>query len=226
MPFGAARRRLGRHTACRNVEHNVGLIRSFFGYFLSPAGLFALGTLDSSLVFFLPFGVDAVLAIIVARHPEHFWIYPLIATAGSLVGAAFTYWAGLQLGEQGLIRFVSERKLKRLQSRVRERVAISTALLALIPPPFPFTPFLLVAGTFRAPRIPFFTALGSARLVRFFVMALLARRFGTRITAWMQSDGFERVIIGFIIVVLIGTAWSAFRLFRPAVPPRAAAAEG
>ena len=39
-------------------------MRSFFysllGYFLTPAGLLVMGALDSSLIFFLPLGIDSV----------------------------------------------------------------------------------------------------------------------------------------------------------------------
>ena len=46
------------------------------------------------MLFFLPFGVDAVVIYLAARDRDLFWIYPLLATAGSLVGAALTYWIG------------------------------------------------------------------------------------------------------------------------------------
>ena len=66
------------------------LFSSLLGYFLSPAGLLVLGALDASLVFFLPLGIDFVVIILSARKPELFWLYALLAMAGSLLGAGIT----------------------------------------------------------------------------------------------------------------------------------------
>ena len=52
-----------------------GLFYSLLGYFLTPAGVVAMGALDSSLVFFLPLGIDFVVIIMAARKPELFWLY-------------------------------------------------------------------------------------------------------------------------------------------------------
>ena len=39
------------------------LFYSFLGYFLTPPGLVAMAALDSSLIFFLPLGIDFVLTL-------------------------------------------------------------------------------------------------------------------------------------------------------------------
>src|SRR4051812_1233561 len=83
-------------------------VRAFFfsilGYFLTPGGVLLMGVLDASMVFFLPLGIDFVLILMTARKPELFWLYALLATAGSVVGAAGTYWIGRKAGEKGLSR--------------------------------------------------------------------------------------------------------------------------
>ena len=106
-----------------------------------------MGVLDASMVFFLPLGIDFVVVLMTARRPELFWLYALLATVGSVGGAAGTFWVGKQAGERGLTRFVSVRRLRRVKARV-QRGTFVVAALALIPPPFPFTPF----GTSRAAR--------------------------------------------------------------------------
>ena len=63
-----------------------GLFYSFLGYFLTPVGVLAMGVLDSSLVFFLPLGIDFVVILLAARKPELFWLYALLATVGSVAG--------------------------------------------------------------------------------------------------------------------------------------------
>ncbi len=82
------------------------LFYSLLGYFLTPFGLVLMGALDSSLVFFLPLGIDFVVIILTARHPELFWLYAILATVGSLIGAALTFWIGRKVGEHGLSRLI------------------------------------------------------------------------------------------------------------------------
>ena len=57
-----------------------GLFYSLLGYFLTPAGLVLLGALDSSMMFFLPLGIDFIVILLTARKPELFWLYAILAT--------------------------------------------------------------------------------------------------------------------------------------------------
>ena len=116
------------------------LFYSLLSYFLTPGGLLVLAALDSSVVFFLPLGIDFVLIILTARKPDLFWLYAVLAAAGSIAGAAGTFWVGRKIGEAGLRRFVRASKLRRVERRVGDSAAMSVAALGLIPPPFPFTP--------------------------------------------------------------------------------------
>lgn len=184
------------------------------GYFLTWWGAFVVGVLDSSLVFFMPFGVDALVIYLAARDDALFWIYPLLATAGSVVGAAFTFWIGHKAGEAGLERLVSPRRLKRLQSRVRERGAVALAIPALFPPPFPLTPLVLTCGALEVNRRWFFSAFAAMRLLRFGAGAVLARIYGRGILRVLQTDTFRMVAIGFIVVTIIGSIVSAILLWR------------
>ena len=43
------------------------LFYSFLGYFLTPAGLVLMAALDSSMVFFLPLGIDFVVIMLAAQ---------------------------------------------------------------------------------------------------------------------------------------------------------------
>ncbi len=189
-------------------------------FFLTWWGAFLLGALDSSLVFFLPLGIDTLVIYLAARNESLFWLYPLLATAGSMAGAALTYWVGRTAGEAGLERFVPKRRLERLQASVRDRGAIAFALPALLPPPFPMTPFILTCGALQVDWRRFFITFGIARLARFFVEAVLARLYGRGILRVMESDGFRMVIIGLIALAVVGTVVSGAMLWRNTRRPR------
>ena len=125
------------------------LFYSLLGYFLTPAGVLFMGILDASVVFFLPLGIDFVVIIMSARTPDLFWLYALLATVGSVAGAAGTFWLGRKVGEAGLKRLVRPSTLKKVEQRVSQSAAFSVAALGLIPPPFPYTAFVLVSGAGR-----------------------------------------------------------------------------
>ena len=192
-------------------------MRAFFysvlGYFLTPVGVVFMGVLDASLIFFLPLGIDFVVILMSARKPGLFWLYALLATIGSVAGAAGTYWIGKKVGERGLARLVNPRRLSRVKARV-DRGAPVVAALALIPPPFPFTPFVLMSGALGMNPWAFFSGLAAVRAFRFGVEAALASRFGTQIIHWMKTPSFEAFVGVFIGLAVIGTIVSAVLLVR------------
>lgn len=185
-----------------------------FGFFLTWWGAFLMAALDTTLLFFLPFGIDALVIYLAARDGDLFWLYPLLATAGSLAGAALTYSIGRALGDVGLKRVVSERRLARLQKRVRDSGAIALALPALLPPPFPLTPFILTCGALAVNPWRFFGTFATVRLLRFGAEAVLARVYGRGVLQALQSDGFQVVIVGFAVIAVLGTIVSGIMLWR------------
>jgi membrane protein YqaA with SNARE-associated domain len=182
--------------------------------FLTWWGAFVLGALDSSLLFFLPLGIDTLVVYLSARDSELFWLHPLLATAGSLTGAAMTFWMGKKAGDVGLERFVPSKRLERLRRRVREGGALAVAVPALMPPPFPLTPFILTCGALEVDPRRFFVTFGAVRLLRFGGEALLARAYGAGILRVLESDGFTLVIVGFIVIAVVGTIVSGVMLWR------------
>jgi membrane protein YqaA with SNARE-associated domain len=191
-----------------------GLFYSFFAYFLTPPGIVAMAALDSSVVFFLPLGIDFAVIVVAARKPDLFWLYAILAAAGSVLGAAATFWLGREIGEHGIAKLVNPSRLSRIQQRVNEWAAYSLAALAIIPPPFPFTAFVLTSGAFRVPPWSFFTTLAAARILRFAIEGALAARYGRGIVSWMQSPAFEWVVGGLIVFAVAGTVISAIAVIR------------
>lgn len=196
------------------------LFYSLLGYFLTPWGLVLMGLLDSSLVFFLPLGIDFVVILLAARKPELFWLYALLATVGSVAGASATFWIGRKVGQHGLSRLIKPSRLKRIEQRVSERAAVSVAALAIIPPPFPFTAFVLTSGAVGANPWSFLMTLAGVRLLRFLIEAALAARYGRGILAWMESTTFM-IVVGIMIgLAVIGTLISGIAVYRSTKKPR------
>ena len=198
----------------------MGLFSAAFRFFLTWWGAYLLAALDASMVFFLPFGVDAVVIYLSARNGMLFWNDPLLATAGSLTGAAITYWIGRKGGEVGLERFVSGRRLDRIRDRVQKGGAVAMAVPALLPPPFPLTPFVLTCGALKSDWRIFFSTFALMRLIRFGGEAALARVYGRGVLRVLESALFQDVIIAFIVVAIVGTIATSVMLWRSTRTPR------
>ena len=190
------------------------LFYSLLGYFLTPWGLLLMGALDASVVFFLPLGIDFVVIILSARKPELFWLYAVLAAIGSIAGAAFTFWLGRKVGEAGLKRLVKASTLKKVEQRVSHSAAVTVAALGIIPPPFPFTAFLLVSGACRLNPWVFLPALAGIRLARFLIEGALAAYYGRGILRFMQSGTFTGIVIALTTLAIVGTVVSAIAMYR------------
>ena len=186
----------------------------------TPAGVVILAALDSTLFFSLPFGIDAAVIILAARLQDHWWVVPLLATPGSIAGAALTFWMGIKIGEHGLDRWVPPKRLKKVRHRIRRSGAIALAALDLIPPPFPFTPFVLAAGALEVKTQTFFVTLIVCRLFRFGLEAALAIVYGERILAWLDSDRFHDIVSFAIVIAIALSAWSIAGIVRSTRTPR------
>ena len=194
------------------------LTRWVLSIFLSPLGVLALAALDSTIFFNLPLGIDTVVIILAARMRDSVWMVPLLAAAGSVAGAALTFWMGKKIGEKGLDRFASKQRLDRVRARVKGSGAVALALLNLIPPPFPFTLFVLAAGALKVTASTFFATFAVSRAVRFGIEAWLAVRYGRRIIRWLDSDLFQNIVGFFILLAIALTAFSIYKLWRSARP--------
>jgi membrane protein YqaA with SNARE-associated domain len=187
-----------------------------FAVFASPSGVIVLGALDSTLFFSLPFGIDAVVIVLSARMGTLAWLVPFLATAGSVGGAFLTFWMGMKIGEKGLEHYIAAKRLARVRSKIHSSGAVALAVLDLIPPPFPFTLFVLAAGALDVRMPTFFITLALCRLFRFGIEALLAAYYGRSILAWLDSDIVHDIVTGSIAVATVLSAISIFKLIRSA----------
>jgi membrane protein YqaA with SNARE-associated domain len=183
--------------------------------FTSPVGILILAALDSTLFFWLPFGVDAATIVFAMRGVAPWWAVALLTTAGSIAGSLVTFWMGAKVGDAGLGRLVSERHLESARRRIKKSTrSAALAVPSLIPPPFPFTPIVLAAGALAVRRSTFFATLAVCRFARFGAEAFLARRYGPETLDWLDSPMVEYVVLGFLAIGVLLTAVTIVRLAR------------
>jgi membrane protein YqaA with SNARE-associated domain len=169
-----------------------------------------LGILDSSFLF-TPLGNDLLIVALSARTPQHMPYYVAMATAGSVLGCWITDWLSRKGGEEGLTKRVSKRRLAYVQAQVKKHAALALAFACLMPPPFPFTPFVMVAAALKYPRGKLLGVIAVSRLLRFLAEGMLAVRFGKRILAEAQTPLVQGIVIAIVVISLGGTAYSLYK---------------
>lgn len=190
-------------------------------------GLVGFGILDSSFLF-LPLGNDLLLIILTARKPELFWYYALMATLGSLIGCAITDAVSRKIGEAGLEHMAHPDRVKRLRGKIEQHAWWVLGLASLLPPPFPFTVFLIAASGLQMPRWKVLGAVGTGRMIRFFALALLAVQYGRQILRISRRPEVEYFFIALAVISIAGSALSVYKWVRSSRSrkPSAAYAQG
>jgi len=178
-------------------------------------GLVLLSALDSSFLV-LPFGNDLLLIALVSSHRQGLtWIGYVIASAiGSVIGVAVIDVLMRKAGEKGLERFVSERRVKQLKSKIENKAGVTVFLATLMPPPFPFTPAVMTASALQSPRKKLLGAVFLGRLLRFGIEAVLALYFGRQLIEYINSDVLSYVVYGLIAIAIVASTFSLIRWFK------------
>jgi membrane protein DedA with SNARE-associated domain len=184
-----------------------------FALSLGGPGIFLIALLDSSFVPF-PEVVDLLIILSVTRHKERMVYYSGLATLGSMAGCFLLYMVGRKGGEAFLRRKFKGRHVDRTLSVFQKYGLLAVAVPALLPPPFPFKPFVLVAGVARVRPVDFMIAIGIGRGIRYFGEGLLAVWYGEQAALFVRNNARE-VSLAFATVVLIaGAGWIWYRKRR------------
>jgi membrane protein DedA with SNARE-associated domain len=153
--------------------------------------------------------------------------YAAMAAAGSVLGCLLVDVLIRRYGEEGLEKFVPRNRLQYVENRVRHSAAWALILASLMPPPFPFTPFIAAAAALQYPRRKLLSVVGAARMIRFTAVGVLALLFGRQIMQWAKSPYVVDAVIVLLVICLAGSILSVIswvkrsRGKRPVKPPLA-----
>lgn len=155
------------------------ITRYFFR--LGLVGLFFICVIDSSPVPLPIPGSSDILLVLIAAQRQDWFVATLIATLGSVAGAAISYQAGRAGGLALVDRYVPERFRERMRRWTEHHSILSTALPAILPPPAPLMPFLIAAGALNMPKGRFYTSFTISRFLRHAFFAWLGVHYGRHI---------------------------------------------
>jgi membrane protein DedA with SNARE-associated domain len=173
-----------------------------------PFGLFAISLIDSAGLP-LPGGPDAVMILLSAKNHALVPLYAIAASVGSTIGCTIMYWVARRAGLIALKKIKPERRA-RVENLLGRYDILAIMVTAILPPPFPFKPFVLSAGVFKLKLSRFIIAVFAGRLVRFTIEGLLAIAFGEAAGERIKQQGLKVLLV----VALAATILIVVNLLR------------
>jgi membrane protein YqaA with SNARE-associated domain len=180
---------------------------------LGGPGLVLLGIADNSVIP-LTGSMDVLTIWLAARHREPWPYYAFMATLGAVLGGYITYAVARKGGKEAMERRLSKRKAKQASKAFERWGFFAVALPALMPPPFPFVPFLLAAGAMQYSPKKFLGALTVGRGVRYSIGAYLGFHYGRHILRFFDQyyKPATAILIGLAVIGAIMSLVQYLRL--------------
>jgi len=144
---------------------------------LGGPGLLLLGLADNSLIP-LPGSMDVLTIWFAVHHHKQWFYYAAMATVGSVIGGYVTYRLARKGGKEVLQHRLGAKGTSSFYKRFEHWGFWAIFVPALLPPPFPFVPFLLAAGAMQYSRKKFLAALALGRGLRYGILAYLGILYG------------------------------------------------
>jgi membrane protein YqaA with SNARE-associated domain len=166
-------------------------------------GVGAVALLDSSTI---PVPMDAILAVYVWADKGHFWLYCILAAAGSAVGGLLPYGLGRAGGELFILKHVNRKRYDRIRTHFERQEFLAMMIPSMLPPPTPWKAFVFAAGVFEMRIVPFMLAVFVGRMIRWLVLSLLVLKLGPGAVDLVAHHGLTALaVVGGL--ALIGFAW-------------------
>ena len=181
---------------------------------LAKLGFWGVGLISLIDASSLPVPMDAILAVYVWNDKSHFWIYVLMASAGSAIGGLLPYGLGVAGGELFLLKRVDRKKFENMRRRFEQQEFLAVLIPSMLPPPTPWKAFVFAAGVFEMRVVPFLLAVFLGRCVRWLVLALLVLKLGpgaVSAVGQMLKDHLELVLGGVVLIFAALGLWAMLK---------------
>jgi membrane protein YqaA with SNARE-associated domain len=179
---------------------------------LGGPGLVLLGIADNSVIP-LTGSMDVLTIWLAARHLHPWPFYAAMATLGAVLGGYITYAVARKGGKETMERKLSKRRAKQVSKAFERWGFFAVVIPALMPPPFPFLPFLLAAGAMQYSPKKFLGSLTLGRGVRYSIGAYLGFHYGRHILRFFNQY-YKPAIAILIGLAVIGAVVSVVQYLR------------
>src|SRR2546423_3085696 len=157
--------------------------------------------------------MDAAVIILSAHQKGWWWYYALMATIGGIVGGYVTYGLARKGGKEALAKKLPRQKAEKVRNTFEKYGFWSLFVPALLPPPVPFTPFLIAAGAMKYSRKKFFIAVGAGRTIRYGALAYLGSMYSKQIFSFFHNY-YQPIFWTFLTLTLAGGIVGAFFIWK------------
>lgn len=176
--------------------------------------MLVIATADSAIPI-IP--LDPVVAGYVWMKPHLFWLYCLLASAGSAIGSLVPYWIGYHGEELLLEKRIPAATLARIRASFERHEVLALVLPAMMPPPTPMKAFILFAGAAKLNVRDFMLAIFAGRMLRFLILSMLTVVFGPKVYELVKQHGWM-VLVVVLAAIAAGVLIWWLRRRRPAGP--------
>jgi len=173
-------------------------------------GVGAVALLDSSSI---PVPMDAILAVCIWNDKSHFWLYCLLAAAGSAIGGLLPYGLGRAGGELFLLKRINRERFEQLRTRFERQEFLAVMIPSMLPPPAPWKVFVFASGVFEMRVLPFMLAVFAGRMFRWLILSLLVLKLGPGAVDLVAHHSLKLMAIVGILAV-VGFVWWLIRKKR------------
>lgn len=184
---------------------------------LAKLGFWGVGLIAIIDTSSLPVPMDALLAVYIWQDKPHFWIYCLMASAGSAIGGLVPYGLGRAGGEIFLLKRVNRERFESMRMRFEKQEFLAVMVPSMLPPPTPWKAFVFAAGVFEMRVVPFMASVFLGRLVRWLVLSFLVMKLGPSAVTVVEEvvKGHIALFLGSLVLVFAGIIlWAVLRKRR------------
>jgi len=156
------------------------------------------------------------MAVWAWQDKRHFYLYALLAAAGSAIGGLIPFFLGRAGGELFLLRRINRVHFESLRTRFEKQEFLAILIPSMLPPPTTWKLFVFAAGVFEMRTVAFMLAVFLGRTVRFGVEMALVVKYGPQIINVMGDLAKRHLALTLLVLAVIfaGLGWYVWRKLR------------
>ncbi|HEX4065351.1 MAG TPA: VTT domain-containing protein [Acidobacteriaceae bacterium] len=164
----------------------------------------------------IPIPIDLLMAIWAWNDKQHFYLYALLAAAGSSLGGLVPFFLGRAGGELFLLKRINRARFETLKGQFEKQEFLAIMIPSVMPPPTTWKLFVFAAGVFEMRTVVFMLAVFIGRSIRFLVEMALVVKYGPQIITVMAGLAKRHLVLTLVVLALVfgGLAWWIARKLR------------
>jgi membrane protein YqaA with SNARE-associated domain len=180
---------------------------------LKPLGFWGAGCIAFLDAAAFPVPLDLIIAGYVWADKKHFYLYVIVASAGSALGGLVPFLLGRAGGELLLMKRINRDRYEQLRDRFEKQEFLAILIPSMLPPPTPWKLFVIAAGVFEMKVGNFLLAVFAGRVIRDLVTAILTIEYGPEIVniAEELATRHRIALLAGLAVLLAGLVYWVWR---------------